>query len=652
MADLSFGGEGSFTGGEGSWGPGRTPQRRAPLLASVGPIAAARRRNQAAIIGKERREALMRAKRICRGIVKDEEGVEDVVEMGDKGEGVEIDEEEAERLAGETVVQAVEELRALVKGAAPSGAAAGVPTIGKVTGGGGDTARLRVQALQKLRVQLSSGSFPPVTPAVRAGVIPLLIECLKFGSREEQLVEAAWCVTNIASGDSENTVAALAAAPLLIAHLGDKSPMPVAEQCAWALGNMAGEGPEVRAVLLANGALRPLARLMGVMRPSSVARTSAWVMSNLIKGPDPSAAMELMKVRGMMELLISALSKGDTDLVVEVAWVLTYVTSMLDPQVPRLIEAGLLPPLLRHLVSASTPGLLTPVVRTIGNIVAGENSRTDAVLVAGAEIPGGLIGGLVRCLESEHRILQKEAAWVLSNIAGGTVAHKEAVFSGGAMPPLLHLLATAAFDVRKEVAYVIGNVCVMPAAAAAAAAAVATKVGHSPSAGEVEEMAMAAAAAHNPSQPDVLVNHLVSVVDRGCVPGFIALVRSLDIEAAKLGLQFLELVLRAMPDRRGPQVVEKEDGIEAMESLQNHSNDELRAMSNHLIDKFFGEDYGLEEEYGVGAVVGGGGGFGNIEKGDDIMGGGGYPPWRTGGRSTSNERGVDPMGGGMDMMRT
>lgn len=38
-----------------------------------------------------------------------------------------------------------------------------------------------------------------------------------------QLLEAAWCLTNIAAGKQEETKALLPALPLLIAHLGGTS---------------------------------------------------------------------------------------------------------------------------------------------------------------------------------------------------------------------------------------------------------------------------------------------------------------------------------------------------------------------------------------------------------------------------------------------
>lgn len=54
-------------------------------------------------------------------------------------------------------------------------------------------------------------------------------------------------------------------------------------------------------------------------------------------------------------------------------------------------------------------------------------------------------------------------------------------------------------------------------------------------------------------------------------------------------------VLRGMPNDQGPKLVEREDGIDAMERFQFHENEDLRNMANELVDKYFGEDYGIDE---------------------------------------------------------
>ncbi|KAL4573533.1 hypothetical protein LXL04_020343 [Taraxacum kok-saghyz] len=155
-------------------------------------------------------------------------------------------------------------------------------------------------------------------------VIPLLAQCLSFGSQDEQLLEAAWCLTNIAAGKPEETRALLPVLPLLIAHIGEKSSVPVAEQCAWAIGNVAGEGDELRQILISQGALLPLAKMM-LPNKGSIVRTAAWALSNLIKVPDPKAATELIKVDAT-----------------EIAWVVVYLSALLIVATSVLVKPDVL----------------------------------------------------------------------------------------------------------------------------------------------------------------------------------------------------------------------------------------------------------------------------------------------------------------------
>ncbi|CAI0426932.1 unnamed protein product [Linum tenue] len=470
---------------------GFASHKRDPVKSSVGGVASQKRRQHAVAVRKERRESLVRAKRLCR-----------VGSSGDDADtplnnAMMVDEEES--VLDAQAAAAVEELKSAV-------ANQGKGAMQKVVG-----------ALRELRRVLSRTEFPPIEAALEAGAMPLLVHCLAFGSPDEQLLEAAWCLTNIAAGKPEETKALVPALPLLIAHLGEKSSSPVAEQCAWALGNVAGEGEELRNVLLSQGVLLPLARMMLPSKGSTV-RTAAWALSNLIKGPDPKAATNLIRVDGILDAITRHLRKADEELATEVAWITVYLSALSNLATAMLVKSNVHELLLHRLATSTSLQLLIP-----------------------------------------------EAAWVLSNVAAGSVEHKQLIYKSEAVIPLLlHLLSTAAFDVRKEVAYTIGNLCV------------------------------AAASEQDSGRLSLILDHLVFLVEKGCLPGFIDLIRSADTEAAKLGLQFMEMVLRGMPNGEGPKLVEREDGIEAMERFQFHENEDLRNMANGLVDRYFGEDYGLD----------------------------------------------------------
>ncbi|KAL6011089.1 Importin subunit alpha-9 [Asimina triloba] len=522
----------------------------------VGDVAAHRRRQLAVTVGKERREALVRTKRLCRdGIVGNNDFLLDREMVVDV---------EQSTLDSQTC-HAVEELKSALL----------------YTGKG--SMQKKVDALRDLRHLLSKSEVPPVGAALKAGAIPVLVQCLSFGSPDEQLLEAAWCLTNIAAGEHEQTKALLPALPLLVAHLGvEKSSMLVAEQCAWALGNVAGEGEELRNILLAQGALPSLARMM-LSSKGSTARTASWALSNLIKGPDPKAATQLIKIDGVLDEITQHMRKEDADFLIsmlyddvlekllcyrgeelatEVAWVIVYLSALSDTAISMLVKSGHVPLLVERLATSNSLQLLIPVIRSLGNLIAADSNLSNALFIPGHDITDKVISAVIKCLQSEHRALKKEAAWVLSNIAAGSFAHKQLIYSSEAIPLLLRLLLRAPFDIKKEVAYVLGNLCV--------------------------------AKTDGTGLPNVIVEHLVSLVGGGCLEGFVNLVRSPDNEAARLGLQFLELVMRGLPNGEGPKLVEREDGIDALERFQFHENEELRSMANGLLDKYFGEEYGLE----------------------------------------------------------
>ncbi|GAB2229663.1 hypothetical protein Drorol1_Dr00013913 [Drosera rotundifolia] len=508
--------------------------KRDPIKYAVGNIAGQRRRQYAVTVGKERREALVRTKRLCRAGIGGDGDVEINNDMM-------LDEEQS--VLDAQTFSAVDELKSAVSYQ------------------GKGALQKRIHALRELRQLLSRSEFPPVEAALKAGAIPVLVQCLSFGSADEQLLEAAWCLTNIAAGWPEETKALVPALPLLIAHLGEKSSSPVAEQCAWALGNVAGEDEELREILLSQGALLPLARMILPDKGSTV-RTAAWAMSNLIKGPNPRAATDLIRIDGVLDAIIRHLRKADEELTTEVAWVVVYLSALSNIAASMMVKSSVVQLLAERLATSNSLQMLIPVLRSLGNLVAGEPRTTTDVLVPGSEFTDYAVAALVKCLKSEHRVLKKEAAWVLSNIAAGYIQHKQSIYSSEAVPVLLHLLSTAPFDIRKEAGYVIGNLCVMPT--------------------------------EGSKKPDIIVEHLVSLVAGGCLPGFVDFVRSADMEAARLGLQFMELVLRGIPYGEGPKLIEGEDGIEAMERFQFHENEDLRIMANRLVDTYFGEDYGLE----------------------------------------------------------
>ena len=52
---------------------------------------------------------------------------------------------------------------------------------------------------------MSSDKNPPIDQIIEAGMLPILVECLKCDDQPTLQFEAAWALTNIASGSSAQT---------------------------------------------------------------------------------------------------------------------------------------------------------------------------------------------------------------------------------------------------------------------------------------------------------------------------------------------------------------------------------------------------------------------------------------------------------------
>lgn len=269
------------------------------------------------------------------------------------------------------------------------------------------------EGVNAIRRIISVEHSPPIAEVVAKGSLPMLVKLMDNPDTHVQH-EAAWALTNVASGANRHVLPMLKfGAVEKFVELLSSASATVAEQAVWALGNVAGDSYECRDFVLAKGALQPLLELTSEDRRPSLRRNAIWTVSNLFRGqPPPLLSMLVPCIPTVAKLIHS----GDDMLVADAVWCLAYFCSEDDVRIGHLYQAGVIPLIVNALVHPSLK-VQVPALRVIGSVLSGPDNVVEPLLQL------GVLPALLHVLRTVKPSLQREVFWAISNIAAGELSH-------------------------------------------------------------------------------------------------------------------------------------------------------------------------------------------------------------------------------------
>ncbi|KAJ5072969.1 importin subunit alpha-4 [Anaeramoeba ignava] len=398
-------------------------------------------------------------------------------------------------------------------------------------------------SLSQIRKLVSVEKNPPITEVVETGALSLIVPFLRDFKHPKLQFESAWIITNIIADGSKHAkmVVKQNSIPLLVDLLKSQNE-EVVEQAIWAIGNLAADRAKYRDILLKQNTLNILIDVLTNTKNSGIFQNVTWTITNFFRGRPPP---QFSEIQNAIPYLIQLLSNNDKEVISDACWGISYLVHRLFKYLSQDFFSQVNPKLI-SLFSSDQPKIIIPAIKAVGYIFVGSIDQSHALIQL------NLLHILSNLLLVPKSQIQKEICWFLSYTAEFAPNQMLAILkSTEIIPRLLSLMNSSDFQMRQEAAWVLSNIITY---------------------GNVENI-------------DFLVQN-------GAIKSLCNLLEINDTDIIILVLDALLAVLEAGEKfgndiNRYATIIEESDGLNHINNLFTHNNEDIYLKSLEIIQRFF-----------------------------------------------------------------